>query len=260
VVWAGVGITLLAAVGTAFGTRRFEWAEASGTIANPLAAGGAAGEAMRQLVSLGGFAFAAVLVCAIAGVVVRARRSAGVERQQLKWFALAVALMLSGLAAAAVSDAIAWEPLGNAGWAVFIASLLVAMPLAIGVAILRHRLYDIDLVIRRTLVYGALTATLGATYLGIVLLAGLALGDSGLAVAASTLAVAALARPALARIQAAVDRRFYRRRYDAALTVEAFAGRLRDELDLDEIGADLRAVAERTVQPAHVSLWLRAPR
>jgi hypothetical protein len=208
---------------------------------------------------LTGLAFLTLLIGIVGSsvsLVVRFRRARGQLRHQIKWLALAGAF--AGLSVPiAVAGSGLWGEVGTN-----IASMLgvLSLPLAAAIAILRHRLYDIDVVINRTLVYGALTATLGGTYLALVVLIGLAVGESDLAIAGSTLTVAALFRPARARIQAAVDRRFYRRRYDAARTLEAFSARRRDQIDLEALADDLRGVVRETVQPAHVSLWLRGDR
>ena len=176
-------------------------------------------------------------LAAAASIVVRFRRAHGAERAQIKWFTVAAAQLV---VAFAVSFSLAPVIGEQTSW-VIVAMALLALALAVAIGVMRYRLYDIDVVINRALVYGGLTATLGAAYLGTVLLVGLAIGRSGFAVAVSTLAVAALFGPARARIQALVDRRFYRHKYDAERTLEAFAARLRDEVALDALDSSSAA-------------------
>ncbi len=197
-----------------------------------------------------------VFLASLASLVVRFQRSRGIERQQMKWLAFAGAIP-----ATAFSLGFVLEP-----DVIFIAGFaaLLLIPVAVGIAILRYRLYEIDRVISRTLVYGALTVILGAAYVGLVL-AGQAVfssftGGSDLAIAGSTLVVAALFLPLRSRVQSFVDRRFYRRRYDAQRTLEEFSSRLRQQVDLPTLTGELRAVVDETMQPAHVSLWLREAR
>jgi MFS family permease len=197
-----------------------------------------------------------LVVAAALSLVVRFRRSRGAERLQLKWFTYAGAVLPVLLLGDLLPDALA--------------NLLFALgitfpPVAAGIAILRYRLYEIDRLINRTLVYGLLTALLAGVYAGLVLILGRLFGELGgrppsWAVAGATLAVAALFQPARRRIQQAVDRRFNRRRYDAARTVEAFSTRLRDQVDLATLSAELLAVVDQTMQPTRTSLWLRPER
>ncbi|HWD43230.1 MAG TPA: hypothetical protein VHM23_05825 [Actinomycetota bacterium] len=194
-----------------------------------------------------------LIVAAVVSLVVRFRRSRGDERLQLKWFTYAGAVLPALLLGDLLPDTAS-----NVLFAVGISF----PPVAAGIAILRYRLYDIDRLINRTLVYGLVTALLVGVYAGVVLLAGQLFGDLGdrppsWAVAGATLAVAALFQPARRRVQALVDRRFNRARYDAARTVDAFSARLRDHVDLDTLSAELLAVVDQTVQPASASLWLR---
>ncbi len=249
--WFTVVGVVTATVAAAFTPRRI----APG-FDNPLGARGAAGEAMLVLEDVTELLALPVLLIGAAALVARVRRSVGVERQQLKMFASVAVLVGLGLGTTAL-----WSgPVADTAFFVGLAAL-ASLPLVTGVAIMRYGLYGIDVVIRRALVYVPLTGGLVATYLVTVLVLQSLLrpvaGESDLAVAGSTLAVAALFRPLRSRVQAVVDRRFDRRRYDAARTLESFGTRLRDELDLDSLGADLRRVVGETMAPAHVSLWLR---
>jgi len=203
-----------------------------------------------------------LIAVSVASLLMRRLYARGVERQQTKWFTYTSAVAASG----AILQYIISEPLellwlGGVGHALVLTGL-AGMPISMGIAITRYRLYDIDIIINRTLVYGPLTATLVALYFGgIVLLQRVFVVLTGqkstLAVVASTLVIAALFTPLRRRIQSFIDRRFYRRTYDARKTLEAFSAKLRDETDLNALNTELVGVVRQTMQPAHVSLWLR---
>jgi hypothetical protein len=251
--WARVAAAapLVGLVSLALGPFR----EPDQSVANPLAVGALAG----PLLVVRGVAFVVAGLAIPVGawsLVVRFRRAGGVERQQVRWLAVAAAPVAAAVAALAAlvlagnEVALGWLP----------GVCLAVLPLAIGAAILRYRLYDLDRIISRALAYGLLTVLLGLGYAGVVLGFGRLLPqDSSLVVAGATLAVAGVFQPARRRIQRAVDRRFNRRRYDAAQTIAAFSDRLRQQTDLDTLTAELLAVVEETMQPTQASLWLRPP-
>jgi hypothetical protein len=210
-----------------------------------------------------------LFVAAVSTLGLRLHRARGVERQQIKWPAYTAVVATGGslLYDTAISEAIGLRWLEGVGYVVVIATL-VGFPISIGIAIVRYKLYEIDTLINRTLVYGSLTATLAAIYFGaVVLLQRLFVALTGekstLAVVVSTLVIAALFNPLRRRIQGFIDRRFYRSKYDAATTLESFSAKLRDETDLDALSNDLVGVVRETMQPAHVTLWMQpdpAPR
>ena len=204
-----------------------------------------------------------VMFLALASLVVRYRRAIGVERQQLKWLAavvaiagpaLAIAILSSGATSGIIAD------VSNAAWGIALITLAL-LPVAIGAAVLRYRLYEIDRLVSRTIAYGVLTAIVGSLFIGFILVFQAVLApvtqSNELAVAGSTLLAAALFQPLRRRVQRLVDGRFNRSRYDAERTVAAFAGRFRDEVDLQQLRAEILATVAHTVEPSSVSLWLR---
>jgi hypothetical protein len=223
------------------------------TVELPWALTGTAGKVALALFSTGGFGLAVVWLAAMASMVFRFRHAVPAEREQLRWVFLAVLLNLGQL----VVRPLVPDDLGY----IYAALALVTLPISIGVAVLRYRLYEIDRIISRTVSYGLLTAALVGLYLLVVALLRPLLepvtGSSSLAVAGSTLAVAAVFNPARRRLQAVVDRRFDRARYDADRAVQAFAARLRTQVDLDEVTAGLSDTVVATVAPARVAIWLR---
>ncbi len=245
IITVGAVVVILAPLLSEPANRRF---------ANPIGVGGAVGEAIGVLAFGGVYVIFGAIVLSALSLVLRYRRAAGVERQQIKWFAYAAVFFCGFVLLTSFLPDLLNSLLGSAA--------LLGLSASVGVAILKHRLYDIDLLINRTLVYGSLTAALALVYFGgivmlqrvFVVLTG---QESTLAIVASTLLIAALFSPLRRLVQGFVDRRFYRRKYDAAKTLEAFSARLREETDLDTLSNDLVGVASRTMQPQHASVWLR---
>jgi hypothetical protein len=257
--WLTVAFVVVGVISSAFSLNANS---GLGPVQNPLGIQGASRIYEGIVLTLSSGLYAAVAF----SLFVRSRRAGGVERQQIKWFAYAVVATV-----VSITVAYATETIDTPRWFDWVGYALVvattpAIPVSIGIAILRYRLYDIDIVINRTLVYGSLTVALALLYFGgVVTLQTLfrALTGQGqlpqLAVVASTLAIAALFNPLRRRIQDFIDRRFYRRKYDASKTLHEFSATLRDETDLDVLRDDFVRLVRETMQPGHVSLWLRRP-
>ena len=251
VLWLGIAFLSSAVVSNALQPGPAEWLVGYPRARNPVVYLPAA-KPLLAVIGVAGLCLLPGVGGAIAALVVRFRRSRGIERQQLKWFTYAAAL--------APLPFLVYEVVPGA-FGLLLAVTLPLVPISVGIAILRYRLYEIDRIINRTLVYGLLTVVLGLCYaagsLLFVLVAGAGTAPPSWLVAAATLAAAAVFRPARRRIQAGVDRRFNRRRYNAAKTIQAFSGRLREQIDLDTLSTELLAVVDQTMEPTQVSLWFR---
>jgi hypothetical protein len=264
IVRGGALLTLVAPLSTALRPGPIEYFP---TIDNPLGVEGAIGDLGTIASTLTLLVILALFLMGAASLLLRLHRAVSVERQQIKWFAYSATLVAVVYGLMDVSGRL-WPELSEPGpvstlvgiaWALAV----VSMPLAIGVAVLRYRLYEIDRIINRTLVYGVLTLFLGLCYwLSVVVLQQVLrplTQGSDLAIVGSTLAVAALFQPLRQRIQRTVDRRFYRQRYNAAQTLQAFSSRLREDVDIDSLGAELLGAVGQTMKPTRMSLWLRPP-
>jgi hypothetical protein len=255
--WLTVAVTLIGVISSAFSSGQLD---GLGPIRNPLGMEGFSNvyDVVRSVM------FPLLFLAVASSLFARLRRAVGVERQQLKWLAYAAATFAVGIILLIIPGAIDTPPWFEwAGVAIFVAAG-AGIPIAMGIAILRYRLYNIDLIINRTLVYGSLTVTLALVYLcGVAATEAIFRAFAGqeqqtqLAIVASTLIIAALFNPLRHRIQFFIDKRFYRSKYNARKTLEAFSSKLRDETDLKALNDELVGVVKDTMQPAHVSLWLR---
>jgi hypothetical protein len=260
--WLNAVVAVGGAVALAFSSGPVDGLE---PIRNPLGIGPAGSTGMVGVVVLVEVFQAGIAMAAAVSPFVRLRHAGVEQRQQIKWFAYAVGVLILGrLLSSPATEAVGRGWIPSIGFAIYVIGI-VGVPVAVGIAVLRHHLYDIDHIIRRTLVYGSLTVLLAAVYFGSVAFTGavfqaltLREDQPQLVIVAITLAIAALFNPLRRRIQRFIDRRFFRSRYDANKVLETFAVRLRDETDLDRLTRELVGVVGQTMQPAHLSLWLRA--